>query len=105
MVKKLLIRMAIAVARDPKNAAKIILYIAALIAGMFVLIASIAFGMIASFKGSNKQIDDDFNVEEEQIYKDIDAVYREFESEMQAKMSAREAEIIAEHTETIQTDE
>lgn len=105
MVKKLLIRMAIAVARDPKNAAKIILYIAAFIAGMFVLIASIAFGMIASFKGSNKQIDDDFNVEEEQIYKDIDAVYREFESEMQAKMSAREAEIIAEHTETIQTDE
>lgn len=105
MVKKILIQLAIALARDPKNGAKVILYVFMAVFGFFILIASIACGMISGLSGSDKYLDKNYKIEEEPLYKDIDSVYREFEAEMQEKMSAREAEIIAEHTETVETED
>lgn len=76
---------------------KIILGIVVIVA----FISNLALGMISSLAEGNQYINDEYNIAEEKLYKNIEEAYLEYVKEMQDKMNAREAEIIAENTTTV----
>lgn len=92
-------------ARDPERSIGILLKVVLSIIGVITLLMIIALGMISTLADTGKNINDEFQIKEEQLYKDIEEVYLEYQDEMQKKMNTREAEIIETNTEVVETDD
>ena len=102
-MKKYLIKLAIYIARNPDESSHAILKFLIAFVSSFLIISIIMVGMISSFLNQKDQnasdlINDDYDVESTQMYKDIERVYNKFVDSMMKAMDEREAEIIAENT-------
>lgn len=66
---------------------------------MFLSIVPIlCLNMIGSFGKNDEIINQDYEIKEKKLYKNIDKVYSEFSADLQDKMNKREADIISENT-------
>lgn len=102
MLAKWLARLAVALARDPEKTGHTLLYIILGITMALSLFSFICLGMTGTFLDQAEVLDDGFEVDKTEVYKNIDRVYEKFRGDIQKQMDKREAEIIKENTKYVE---
>ena len=101
---KFLAKLAAYIARDPENNTNNILKIIIIVVIILIIISSSSLEMIGSFADGDEYINEDFDAKNQELYRNIERIYLQFEEEMQKDMDKREAEIIEENTEYVEVE-
>lgn len=101
---KWILKVLVAIAKDPEGSANKISHIVFGIISVFLIIAILSMNMVGGFLEQADSLNEEFDVASTEIYLDIKRVYEIYQEDMQELMDEREAEIIEENTTYIEVE-
>jgi len=91
--------------REPEKSGGLVLKIIIGVVAFLLIIAICALESIATLADGGRLINEFFNIEEEDIFVNINDTYNKYQADVQSTMNTREQEIIKQNTKVVETTE